>query len=94
MRVDPEFENGMLIIDSSQQWDDEFASDWFDRAMIGIGLLLGLQRSNDQPVSNLMSFDTTEPFQGSLTNFLGNTPPRAGLPRKRGYPDGPVHSPP
>jgi hypothetical protein len=80
VRTDPTFDNGMLIIDSSQQWDDEFAAEWFDRAMIGFGFLLGLQRTNDLPVTNLMSFNTTEPYLGGTTGFLGFNPPEPIYP--------------
>lgn len=83
VRTDPEFKRSMLIIDSNRQWNDQFGADWFQRTMIGMGFMLGLQLSSDMPVTNLMSFSTSEPYQGGVTNFLGGTPPEPVFPGNR-----------
>lgn len=74
VRTDPQFQNSMLIIDSNQSWSDQFGGDWFQRAMIGTGFLLGLQRMNDQPLTNMMAFGAENQQIGGVGSFLGTTP--------------------
>lgn len=88
VRVDPTYANGMIILDSAQQWNSDYGADWFQRVMVGLGAMLGLQRANDLPVTNLMAFDSTDPFAnfsgdgfGSApTSFFGNRPPEPVFP--------------
>jgi len=55
-RVDPDFQQSLLILDNSFQWNDLFNGDWYRTAMIGIGFMLGLERATDLPTSTLMAF--------------------------------------
>ncbi|MCU0978826.1 MAG: hypothetical protein MUF25_06625, partial [Pirellulaceae bacterium] len=80
VRVDPTYTNGMIILDSARQWNSDFGADWFQRVMVGLGAMLGLQRANDVPVTNLMAFDSTEPYQGAPTSFFGSLPPEPIFP--------------
>jgi len=72
VRIDPTYANGMIILDSSQQWNSDYGADWFQRVMVGLGAMLGLQRANDLPVTNLMAFDSSEPFQNSNGDSFSN----------------------
>jgi hypothetical protein len=84
VRVDPTCQNGMLIVAPNALWSDDYGREWFQRAMVGLGFMLGLERANDLPVTNLMAFDATDPFQGGLDNFFSplpnNTPPEPIFP--------------
>ena len=80
VRVDPTYTNGMIILDSARQWNSDFGADWFQRVMVGLGAMLGLQRANDLPVTNLMAFDSSEPYQGAPTSFFGSLPPEPIFP--------------
>jgi len=62
VRVDPTYANGLLLLDSSNQWNDQFGGDWFINTMIGIGSMLGLNRANDLPGSTLMAFQSSFSF--------------------------------
>ena len=73
-RVDPTFTNSMLILDSDRQWNSRYAGDWFERVVVGLGAMLGLQRANDLPVTNLMA------YSGASTGFFGNTSPEPIYP--------------
>jgi hypothetical protein len=55
VRVDPNFGNGLLVMDSTIQWNDDYGEDWFLNTMVGIGSMLGLELANDLPVTNLMA---------------------------------------
>ncbi len=72
VRVDPSYVNGMIILDSNRQWNSDYGADWFQRIMVGLGAMLGLQRANDLPVTNLMAFDSSEPFVNSSGDNFGN----------------------
>jgi hypothetical protein len=74
VRTDPQFQNSMLIIDSNRAWSDQFGADWFVRAMIGTGYLLGVQRMNDLPLTNMMAFGAENQQMGGVGSFLGTTP--------------------
>ncbi|MCH5377264.1 MAG: hypothetical protein JJ992_25150, partial [Planctomycetes bacterium] len=80
VRVDPTYANGMVVMDNGRQWNSDYGQAWFQRAMVGLGAMLGLQRANDLPVTNLMAFDSSEPYPGSLTDFFGNSPPEPVFP--------------
>ena len=56
VRVDPDYEDSLLILDNAYQWNDQFGADWYKTALIGIGFMLGLERATDLPSSTLMSF--------------------------------------
>lgn len=58
-RVDPEFDNGMLILDSARTWNSSSGEDYYQTAMIGIGFLLGLERAGDLPEPTTMAFGST-----------------------------------
>jgi hypothetical protein len=72
VRVDPAYANGMIVLDSAVQWNSDYGGDWFQRVMVGLGAMLGLQRANDLPVTNLMAFDSTEPFVNSSGDSFAN----------------------
>lgn len=72
VRIDPTYANGMIILDSARQWNSDYGADWFQRVMVGLGAMLGLQRANDLPVTNLMAFDSSEPFVNSSGDDFGN----------------------
>lgn len=74
VRVDPAYANGMIILDSARQWNSDYGADWFQRVMVGLGAMLGLQRANDLPVTNLMAFDSTDPFANSVGDGFGSAP--------------------
>ena len=65
VKVDPLFQESLLILDSSRVWDSTFAADWFRTAMIGIGTMLGLGRATDLPPSTLMAFASDFTFPGA-----------------------------
>ncbi|MEO8493503.1 MAG: choice-of-anchor L domain-containing protein, partial [Planctomycetota bacterium] len=73
VRIDPTYANGLLLMDSANQWNDQFGGDWFINAMIGIGSMLGLNRANDLPGSTLLA------FQNSLS-FLATPLPNGVFP--------------
>ncbi len=75
VRVDPDYENGLLILDNAFQWNDDFGADWYETTMIGIGFMLGLERATDLPSSTLMAFASDFSFPGSTASepiFPGN----------------------
>jgi hypothetical protein len=86
VRVDPTYANGMIILDSARQWNSDYGADWFQRVMVGLGAMLGLQRANDLPVTNLMAFDSSDPFAGfsggggTPTSLFGSLPPEPVFP--------------
>jgi hypothetical protein len=54
VRIDPAFENSLLILDSERQWGDNYGEDWFRASLTGVGMLLGLERTQDLPTGTLM----------------------------------------
>jgi hypothetical protein len=72
VRIDPSYANGMIILDSARQWNSDYGADWFQRIMVGLGGMLGLQRANDLPVTNLMAFDSSESFVNTAGDNFGN----------------------
>ncbi len=65
VKVDPNFSNGMLILDNAHQWDDTLGGEWFRTAMIGLGFMLGLERAEDLPESTVMSYVNSYLYPGS-----------------------------
>ncbi len=65
VRVDPDYEDSLLILDNANQWSDQFGADWYQTTMIGIGFMLGLERASDLPSSTLMAFASDFSFPGS-----------------------------
>ncbi len=63
-RVDPDFQESLLILDNAFQWNNLFNGDWYKTAMIGIGFMLGLERATDLPPSTLMAFASDEALTG------------------------------
>ncbi len=85
VRIDPTYANGLLLMDSSNQWNDEFGGDWFINSMIGIGSMLGLNRANDLPGSTLLAFQDSLSFldtvlpNGTFPSTLNNPQTPRGL---------------
>jgi DNA-binding beta-propeller fold protein YncE len=81
-RVDPSYENGLLILDNARQWNAEFGGDWYETVMIGIGFLLGLERATDLPPSTLMAFGSDFTYPGAAESVVAvgsvTGPPAAG----------------
>ncbi|MBM4092153.1 MAG: hypothetical protein FJ276_22390, partial [Planctomycetes bacterium] len=74
-KVDPAYQDSMLILDNANQWQDSFGGDWFKTALTGIGFMLGLERATDLPSSTLMAFASTHTYPGATAPepiFLGN----------------------
>lgn len=74
-KVDPAYQDSMLILDNAQQWNDNYGGDWMKTAMTGIGFMLGLDRATDLPASNLMAFGSDVTFPGATASepiFPGN----------------------
>ena len=63
--VDPEFDNGILILDSARTWNSNGGEDYYQTAMIGIGFLLGLERAGDLPEPTTMAFGSTIDIPGA-----------------------------
>ena len=55
VRIDPAYANGLIVMDNTQQWSNDFGGDWFVNTMVGIGSMLGLDLANDLPASTLMA---------------------------------------
>lgn len=66
VRVDPTYQDSLLILDNAHQWNDSFGGDWYKTSMIGIGFMLGLERATDLPESTLMAYATDYSYPGSL----------------------------
>ena len=73
VRVDPTYSDGLLVMNGTLQWNDDFGGDWFINSMIGIGSMLGLNRANDLPGSTLLAFQ-------SGFSFLNDTVQDATFP--------------
>ncbi len=75
VRVDPTYQDSLLILDNAHQWNDSFGGDWFRTTMIGIGFMLGLERATDLPDSTLMAFASDFAYPGATAPepiFPGN----------------------
>ncbi|MCA9141608.1 MAG: pre-peptidase C-terminal domain-containing protein, partial [Planctomycetales bacterium] len=55
VRIDPLFADGMLVMDSAFQWNEDLGGDWFLNTMVGIGSMLGLDLANDLSPTELMA---------------------------------------
>ncbi|MFV1964695.1 MAG: S8 family serine peptidase, partial [Pirellulaceae bacterium] len=82
VRTDPQFANGMLVMDSAVQWNEDFGGDWFLNAMTGIGSMLGLGLANDLPRSTLMARFTAplDPITQQPTPFFNVPDPEPIFP--------------
>ncbi|MCR9294187.1 MAG: hypothetical protein NXI32_15820, partial [bacterium] len=58
VRIDPNFENSLLVLEAARQWGDNYGEDWFRAALTGFGMLLGLERAQDLPTGTLMRLST------------------------------------
>jgi hypothetical protein len=70
VRIDPRFADGLLVMDNSIQWNEDFGENWFINSMVGIGAMLGLDLANDLPTSNIMSL-----FTAPVDLITGDTVP-------------------
>jgi Bacterial Ig domain/Bacterial pre-peptidase C-terminal domain/Dockerin type I domain/GEVED domain len=57
-RIDPTFNNSLLLMNVSNPWNNNFGETFFKVSMTGIGMLLGLEHAADLPDSTLMSLNT------------------------------------
>ena len=64
-RIDPSFNNGLLVMDAARAWNDNYGEDYFRISMTAIGMLLGLEHAGDLPDSTLLSMNA---------NFLNAAP--------------------
>ncbi|MBI2477593.1 MAG: hypothetical protein HYV60_02770 [Planctomycetia bacterium] len=82
VRTDPQFADGMLVMDSVVQWNEDLGGDWFLNAMIGIGSMLGLGLANDLPRSTLMARFTAplDPITQQQTPFFNVPDPEPIFP--------------
>ena len=39
VRIDPTYQDSLLILDNAHQWNDTFGGEWYQKAMIGIGFI-------------------------------------------------------
>ncbi|MEC8555201.1 MAG: Ig-like domain-containing protein [Planctomycetota bacterium] len=58
VRIDPTFEDSLLVLSAVRQWEDNYGEDYFRAALTGMGMLLGLERAGDTPVGTLMRLST------------------------------------
>ncbi len=70
VRIDPRFADGLLVMDNSIQWNEDFGENWFVNSMVGIGAMLGLDLANDLPTSNVMAL-----FTAPRDSITGDTVP-------------------
>ncbi len=74
VRIDPTFNNSLLVMQASRNWKDKYGEDYFRHAMAAIGELLGLTHAGDLPPSVLMSLNA--PFlDGDTTTTARNSEP-------------------
>ncbi|WP_143543664.1 S8 family serine peptidase [Rhodopirellula sp. MGV] len=57
IRVDPTFENPAIVFSNQVSFDLNYGEDFFRKAMASIGLILGLDQSNDVTPQTLMALD-------------------------------------
>ncbi len=75
VRVDPNYQDSLLILDNAHQWNDDFGGEWFETTMRGVGFMLGMERDSDLPASNLSVFGSNFAFPGATPSepiFPGN----------------------
>ncbi len=70
--IDPTFEEGMVILDVAEQWDDSFGDNtnalgdsWFRYVMAGIGHVIGLGNADNLPAPTIQSTNPPVDFPGS-----------------------------
>ncbi len=64
VRIDPTYQNSLLILDNAFQWNNDFNADWYEATMTGIGFMLGLERATDLPPSTLMAYASDYQYPG------------------------------
>ncbi|MEM7474060.1 MAG: Ig-like domain-containing protein, partial [Planctomycetota bacterium] len=74
VRIDPDFEDSLLVLEAVRQWGDNYGEDYFRASLTGMGMLLGLEEANDQPVGTLLRLDTAFVNAGSLNNVGAHEP--------------------
>ncbi len=67
VRIDPGYQDSLLILDNAKQWNDDFGADWYKTTMTGIGFMLGLERASDLPSSTLMAYASDFTYPGATT---------------------------
>ncbi len=74
VRIDPAFNNSTLLLDISRTWNTAYGEDYYRTAMVGIGMMLGLEHAGDLPASTLMAM--YQPFlNGTLNAATRNLEP-------------------
>ncbi|MBN2216564.1 MAG: VCBS repeat-containing protein, partial [Pirellulales bacterium] len=58
-------QDGLVVLDNAEPWEDSYGGTWFQTAMQGIGLLLGLGYTTDLPPVNTMNANA-DPFDPDL----------------------------
>ena len=71
-RIDPDFEDSMVVLDAARQWESNFGEAYYDALMTAMGFVLGLERAADLPPSTTMSF-------GPDAFTIDGAPPAEGL---------------
>lgn len=66
VRVDPTFENSLVVMSAANDWDNEYGQDFTRVMAAAVGMALGLEHAGDLPESTLLRLDPT---------FLSGTPP-------------------
>ncbi|MFO0869977.1 MAG: Ig-like domain-containing protein [Pirellulales bacterium] len=56
VRVDPNYANSLLVLDTNTTWNDTFGDTYFQSAMQGVGYMLGLGSSPELPAANELVF--------------------------------------
>ncbi|MCC6510379.1 MAG: pre-peptidase C-terminal domain-containing protein, partial [Pirellulaceae bacterium] len=59
VRIDPTFENSLVILSATNTWNDNYGESYFRAMAAGIGMVLGLEHAGDLPESTLMRLDPT-----------------------------------
>ncbi|MGN6133217.1 MAG: hypothetical protein ACTHOU_01910, partial [Aureliella sp.] len=71
VRIDPTFNQPLLILSASNVWDNNYGEGYFRSLAAGVGMILGLEHAGDLPQSTLMRMDP-EFLAGSGTLINGN----------------------
>lgn len=58
-RIDPTFQSGLLVLDASRAWNENYGEDYYRHVMTGIGMMLGLTHAGDLPASTLLALNAT-----------------------------------
>ncbi|GAB5405863.1 MAG: hypothetical protein Aurels2KO_40940 [Aureliella sp.] len=66
VRVDPTFDNSLVVMSASEDWDTEYGQNFTRVMAAAVGMTLGLEHAGDLPETTLLRLDPT---------FLSGTPP-------------------